>query len=81
VAKYDALREELSRDGRPRKTMTFAEVAKLVGTLPPSAFTHEGWWANEDHHTTRHVQCKAWGQAGYRATVDWDAQRVTFTRR
>lgn len=46
--------------------MTFDQLEKLVGPLPPSALNYDRWWANEDHHTTRHVQCKALGEAGYR---------------
>lgn len=26
--------------------MTFAEIEKLVGQLPPSARIHRAWWAN-----------------------------------
>ena len=80
MAKYDALREHLLRDGRPTIIMIFPEIEKLVGGLPRSAFTYDWWWDNEDQRTTRHMQCKAWSAAGYNATVDRTGCVVTFTR-
>ena len=80
MARYDPLHDELFRDGRPKITMTFDELERLVGPLPPSALNHDRWWANEDHHTTRHVQCKAWGAAGYSVSVDRASRRANFTR-
>ena len=80
MAKYDALKDELFRNGAAKVTLTFPQIEKLVGPLPPSAHSHEWWWANEDHHTSRHVQCKAWGDAGYAADVNLAHQSVTFTR-
>ena len=60
--------------------MTFSEIEKLVGKLPRSAFAQDWWWANEDLETTRHVQCKAWAEAGYNASVDRQNCSVTFRR-
>jgi hypothetical protein len=31
--------------------MTFAEVARIVDGLPPSAFRHRGWWSNNPKTT------------------------------
>lgn len=59
------LRDELLRSGGERILMTFAEVEKLVGELPASAWNFPWWWANEHPRTTRHVQCKAWATVGY----------------
>lgn len=53
----------------------FDEIANLVGGLPPSAFRHRPWWAND----ARHVQAAAWMAAGWRTeAVDLDRRQVTF---
>lgn len=80
MAKYDPLKDELFRLGAQRVSMSFGEVEQLVGPLPGSARQYEWWWANEDHRTTRHVQCKAWGEPGYEAEADLRRQQVVFTR-
>ena len=54
--------------------MTFAQVADLVGGLPPSARTWRAWWSNDSK-----VQAKAWRAAGWHvASVSLDHERVRF---
>jgi len=77
--KYDPLKTHLARKAALRISMTFAEVAKVVGkSLPASAYRHPSWWANDPIH---HAQARAWTEAGYRAeNIDVKAQRVEFVR-
>ena len=78
MAKYDALRDRLSRRSSSPWTVSFDEVAAIVpGGLPPSAYRHEAWWAN----TESHVQALAWIRAGWHTEgLDLVRRRVTFVR-
>ena len=59
--------------------MTFDEIERLVGPLPASAQRHQAWWSNEVDDGTRHVQSKAWINAGREVeAVDRSARRVRF---
>ena len=59
--------------------MTFEEVANVIGTiLPPSAYHHRPWWANE---VAGHVHAKAWLDAGFEtAQVDMEGKKLVFKR-
>jgi hypothetical protein len=76
MSKYTPLKEHLSRHGAS-VTMTFDEVANLVGGLPASAFEYAPWWAKE--HST-HVQARAWMEAGFAAHPNLTARMVRFGR-
>ena len=43
--------------------MNFAEIAELVGGLPPSAYKYGPWWQDRSPGTT-HVQARAWPSLG-----------------
>lgn len=78
MAKYDALAARL--DGVPiddrSLTLTFSEVDRIVGGLPPTAHTLRQWWANDSK-----VQARAWRSAGWHVdTVDLNRQVVRFAR-
>ena len=76
MGKYDPLRDLLASRQLDEVVLTFGEVEKLVGPLPPSAHVHRAWWANGSK-----VQSLAWRSAGWHvAAVDQAAQRVTFAR-
>lgn len=79
MSKYDALKSHLQGVGRTSVTMSFEEIANLVGGLPNSAFRHQAWWANEEVGT--HVQAKAWMSVGfYTERVNLSSRTVTFRR-
>jgi hypothetical protein len=60
-------------------TMTFDEVAELVGPLPQSAWRHQAWWANEA--AGNHVQARSWLSAGFRVDgIDQHNGWVRFQR-
>jgi len=73
---YERLERHLRASGRPRIELTFDEVAKIIGEpLPRSAYQHSAWWGSDPHHAQA-----TWLDAGYVASPNQTAQRVTFTR-
>lgn len=79
MGKYDPLFEYLCRAGAGPVDLGFDEIEGLVGPLPASAVKHTAWWANEAEGG-RHVQARAWMNAGREVeSVDWAARRVRFT--
>ncbi len=78
MAKYDPLKEALQNEQSAEVILTFAQVEQLVGPLPASAFNYDEWWSNENNQTTRHVQSRAWGAAGFAAHVDRRGRSVAF---
>jgi hypothetical protein len=79
MAKYDALNHFFRRQAGNLLRMTFDEVEQEAGfALPASARLHAAWWAN-DHD--RHVQARAWLDAGYETEqVDMKARTLVFSR-
>lgn len=79
MLKYDPLREYLQRNGA-LLSLTFTQIDKLVGGVPPTASQNDEWWSNEDVRATRHTQCKSWQGAGCKASPDLRAKTATFAR-
>jgi hypothetical protein len=83
MSKYDPLRKWLQ--SKPAKTFTasFGEIEVAIGfRLPASARDWKYWWDNEPRHETRHVQCKAWRDAGFQTqNLDLVKETVEFARR
>ena len=78
MEKYEPLRRLLVPAPHPIH-LTFADLAALVGGLPPSAYRRREWWSN---NPTGHVQAQAWLSAGRRVdNVDLLAERVWFSPR
>lgn len=77
--KYEALASFFASQRVLRLRLTFDQVERHAKTrLPRSAYEHPAWWAN---HGGRHVQAKAWLEAGYKTeNVDLGAQVVEFVR-
>jgi hypothetical protein len=76
MGKYDPLRRLLASRQLHEIVLTFGDVEKLVGPLPPSARIHRAWWANDSK-----VQAQAWRAAGWHVRrVNQSAGRVTFAR-
>jgi hypothetical protein len=80
MAKYDGLADLLRHQRGEYKTLTFEQVADAIpGGLPPSAYRHRAWWANESDG--RHVHARAWCGAGWHvSTIDLAGRTVTFSR-
>jgi hypothetical protein len=82
MSKYDPLYRHLASIDQASVTMTFAELAGILGSdLPRSAADYRAWWANETPADTRHVQALAWTLAGWTATPDLAAGSVAFDRK
>ena len=78
MSKYDALYEHLAAHEGERLVMSFDDVDEVLGCgLPPSGRRHREWWAS---HDDRHVQARAWLDAGFRADPDMRERAVTFER-
>nr|WP_295742257.1 hypothetical protein [uncultured Acidocella sp.] len=80
MAKYDPLCNHLKTQSKAEIVMTFQEIEAVLGSkLPPSAHKHSAWWAKGE--AGRHVQKRAWLDAGYIVeNLDQFRQRVTFKR-
>ena len=80
VAKYDALAAHLDQLSKSQETVTlsFAQVAEIVGGLPQSAYEIRQWWANDSK-----VEARAWRSVGWHVAeggVDFSAETVRFAR-
>lgn len=79
MSKYAALNRFFQTQTGSLLRMTFEEVERETGfSLPASARLHQAWWAND---RARHVQAKAWLDAGYESEqVDMKGQTLVFKR-
>lgn len=78
--KYDPLQNYLLDQNSNYIKISFDQIEDLVGALPPTAYSTEQWWANEEIESTRHVQSKAWVANGWKAKVDLGAKSVEFMK-
>lgn len=76
MGKYDPLRKYLQAKKDKSIQISFSEVNVVVGGLPPAAYEHRPWWANNMDH----VQAKdGWLAAGWRtARVDMTVKELAF---
>jgi hypothetical protein len=80
MAKYTPLADHLE-SLPPEKlsvTLTFSDIDRLVGGLPPTAYTTRQFWANDSK-----VEARAWRSAGWHVDsggVDFNAQTIRFAR-
>ncbi|HVV65729.1 MAG TPA: hypothetical protein VHC42_09680 [Rhizomicrobium sp.] len=79
MSKYRRLAQFFKAQTAEFLRMTFDEVEQEAGfKLPASARLHQAWWAND---RARHVQAKAWLEAGYESEqVDMAGGRLAFRR-
>lgn len=81
TSKYAPLGEFLQ--GIPGKQdrirLSFENIEEIIGDeLPPSAYQHRTWWAND---TVGHVQSKHWLSAGWKVGYrNMTSHEVTFSR-
>lgn len=81
MAKYDPLGKYLRRKAAGELVMSFADVERVIGAMLPKSASLSAWWANEKSPDTRHVQCRAWLDAGYDAVLLREGDKVRFTRK
>ena len=79
--RYDPLYKWLSSTSGRKVSATFDQIEAVLGfTLPRTARARPQWWANEAGNT-RHVQCRAWLDAGFQtANLDLSRKTVEFVR-
>jgi hypothetical protein len=77
MSKYLPLGEYLRSLGVSRVQLSFEEVTRLVGGLPPSASQYRAWWANEPR---THSHARAWLEAGWRVDAVNLGRWVSFAR-
>lgn len=79
MSRYGPLAHYLKRAASNSVPMTFKDVEKVIGRkLPPSAYRHRPWWANE---ARGHSHAKAWLEAGYETEqVDMESRKLVFRR-
>ena len=77
MSKYKPLERHLRASGRPRVTLTFSQIEKILDSrLPDSARRHPAWWSN---NVGSHVQAHAWRDPGYKTEkVDISSEKLTF---
>src|SRR3954467_5743749 len=79
MSRYKPLGNYLKRAASNSVPMTFKDVEAIIGRkLPPSAYRHRPWWANE---ARGHSHAKAWLDAGYETEqVDMERRKLVFRR-
>ena len=80
MGKYDPLEKYLSRKRDKEIELSFADIERIIGAMLPNSAQRPQWWANEVSPDSRHVQSRAWRNAGYDASL-LPAERARFTRR
>jgi transcriptional regulator with XRE-family HTH domain len=75
-AKYQPLQDFLRASGKETVSLTFDQVARMVGGLPKSAGVHRAWWGNHEGNS----QAKGWMGARYLAEPNPAHHSVTFRR-
>jgi len=81
MGKYEPLETYLSQKGSRGFELSFAEIEEILGGSLPKSARRPQWWENKTNPACRHVQVKAWRNAGYNAFPVADAGRVRFERR
>ena len=81
TSKYAPLGEYLQSipGNQDRIRLSFEEIEEIIGDeLPPSAYQHRTWWAND---TVGHVQSKHWLDAGWKVSYrNMTTHEVSFAR-
>lgn len=80
MSKYAPLVEYLNEHGSGAVTLSFDEIARILGeALPASARLYPAWWGNDTNG--RHVNANEWLNAGWKVeSVSLVDERVTFVR-
>ncbi|MGQ5263635.1 DUF6884 domain-containing protein [Micromonospora sp. ZYX-F-536] len=73
MTQWNALSEALAR-GEPSVRLTWPELDRMVGGLPPSAARHRAWWSGDRPHV------RIWRSAGYTLGHLVLGEEITFLR-
>jgi len=80
MPKYTRLYDYLRRKPQPHIELSFIQVERVIKAPLPNSASRPQWWANDASPESRHVQCKAWLDAGFEASL-LPGERVLFTRK
>ena len=75
---YDPLREYLRKQKLSEFVLTFEEIERVLKRMLPNSAAHPQWW--EDAVDVRHIQQRAWSDAGFKAFLIKGADKVRFVR-
>lgn len=80
MSSYAPLASHLAARRGSDWTVSFDDIERILGRpLPPSAYRHSAWWANQEG--PGHSQTRGWREAGWRTTaLDLARRKVTFER-
>ncbi len=81
MAKYDPLYNYLRRKTPTEVELSFPDIERIIGAMLPNSAARPQWWANELSQESRHVQRRAWQEAGYDAFPIQGEDKVRFRRR
>jgi hypothetical protein len=81
MALYDPLYKWLRSKSAKNICVTFGQIEAVLGfRLPDTARDRPQWWANE-MADTRHVQCRAWMDAGFQTrNLNLRRESVEYTK-
>ena len=79
MPKYTPLYDYLRRKPGPEVELSFVQIERVLGSMLPKSASRQQWWANERSADSRHVQRRAWIDAGYEAFL-LPKERVLFRR-
>jgi hypothetical protein len=77
MGKYTPFAEWLKRQLSDRVEVLFDDIEdedRIGVQLPSTAKENSAWWSNEINPKTRHYQCRAWSEAG------WKVENVNLKR-
>lgn len=84
MSKYNLLGQWLGKQAGDLVPVSFEEIEdedRIGVRLPLAARERRQWWGNEISRDSRHVQSRAWGNAGWKvAEVNLAAETVIFSR-
>jgi len=77
-ADYEIFGRYLASQQKPLISMTFSEVARVVGRKLPASAKYPAWWSNDP---SNNPMTRVWLKAGFKTEqVDTAMQRVVFRR-
>lgn len=79
MGKYDPLWNYLRRQRADVFELTFADVERRIGAMPPKGADRPQWWAEVPETETSPVQREAWRAAGFEAVLIVGHDRVRFS--
>jgi hypothetical protein len=79
MPKYTRLHDYLRKKPQSEIELSFVQVERVIRSPLPNSASRPQWWANEQSSDSRHVQCRAWLDAGFEAFL-MPGERVVFRK-